>query len=453
MASITAPGMGSGLDVNSIISSLMSLEARPIQQQQQKEAMYYTQLSAMGQLRSAVSTFQSSVETLTTFSDLNTYSASSADTAKFSVSADETATIGTYNIQVTALAVANKHGSGSFTDTATIGAAGDKMTVTVGADSFEIEIGDKTLSEIATAINDATDNVGITASVLQESSNSFRLILSSNETGLDNAMSLAFEDGLGVPNDPLAMTETQIAVNSEIVIDGDPLIPGSGYTVTRSSNTISDAITGVTLNLKEVEATNVQLDINRNTSSVTKSVQGFVTAYNELQSALGELSQGALYRDSSISLLERQIQSVFNSEASGLQGSYANLSTVGISKSREGILQLDSSTLSDAVADDLDAVVDLFSNDDQGYAFRLDSVLDGMLESEGVISAREEGINAQIKRSQSTIENLQHRMVSIEARYRSQYAVLDSLMANMTATSSFLDAQLQSLANITSGKK
>jgi len=450
MASITAPGLGSGLDVNSIISQLMALEERPIQQQQQKEASYYTQLSAMGQLRSAVSTFQSAVQKLTTFSDLNTYSAKSADTAKFSASADDTAATGTYNIQVTTLAEAHKQGSSAFadSDTTTIGAAGDKMTLTLGTSSFTVETGGKTLSDIATAINDATGNVGVTASVLQESATSFRLILSSDETGTANAMSLAFQDSLGnAIADPFSMADLQPAVDASILVDNT-------YTVTRSSNTISDAIQGVTLNLKEVTgATNVQLDITRNTSSVTKSVQGFVTAYNDLQSSLDDLSQGALYRDSSISLLQRQVQSVFNSEPSGLTGSYKNLSSLGISKSREGVLKLDSATLSSAVTDDLDAVVDLFANDDQGYAFRLDNVLDGMLESSGVINAREDGLNAQIKRSQDTVENLQRRMITIEARYRAQYSALDSLMANMNATSSFLDQQLQALSNLTSGNK
>jgi len=455
MASITAPGLGSGLDVNSIISSLMSLEERPIQIQQQKEAGYYTQLSAVGQLRGAVSAFQSAIDKLTTSTDLATYSALSTDSAKFSASADETATVGSYNIQVTALAEVHKKGSKSFldADTTTVGAAGDIMTTTVNGSSFDVEIGGKTLSEIATAINDAADNVGITANVLQESPTSYRLILSSNETGTDNAMSLAFEDSVGAPlndTDLLGMDDAadpQIAVNASILID-------NAYTVTRSSNTISDAITGVTLNLKEISAPdNVQLDITRNTSGVYKSVEGFVAAYNTLQQAMDGLSQGALHGDSSISMLERQLQSVLNSEPSGLSGNYENLSALGIAKDREGVLQLDSSKLSAAVADDLDGVIDLFANDDQGYAFKLDSVLDDMLASNGIFDSKEDGLNARIERSQSTIENLQRRMVTIEARYRAQYSALDSLMANMSITSTFLDQQLQSLSNLTSRNK
>lgn len=446
---ISAAGIGSGLDVSTIISQLMSLEQRPIVALQQKEAGFQAQLSAMGQLRGAVSSYQSAVGKLTSSSALKKYTATSADAAKFTATASSTAAKSTYNIEVTNLAVAQKQGSNAFadSDTTVVGSAGDKMTVTIGTDSFSVDIGAKTLTDIAAAINDAGDNIGVTASVLQESASSYRLVLSSDNTGTANVITLAFEDSVAAPiADPLGMAQIQAAEDATFTVDGT-------YALTRSSNTVADAIQGVSLELLEVSTSAVQLDITVDSGDINNSVSGFVDAYNTLQTTLSSLGSSILSGDSTIRLLQSRVRSILNEPPSGLTGSYSTLSEIGVAFEKDGTLSLSSSDLSTAVNADLESVADLFANDDQGYAFRLDSLLDNILEDDGLINAREDGINSSISRIQDGIESMGNRLEAVESRYRAKFTALDLLVADMTTTGNFLTQQLDSLSNLISSNR
>lgn len=449
MATITAPGIGSGLDVSSIISQLMALEERPIIALQQREAGYQAQLSALGQLRSAVSSYKDAVGALKSFSDFNLFKATSADKAIFTATAGNTAAVGTYDIEVQSLAKAEKQGSAvqPDSDTTTFGNAGDKMKIVIGASSFTVDTGAKTLSAIASAINDAPDNIGVTASIIQETASQYYLVVTSDNVGVDNAMTISFEDSGGTPvADPLTMGVVQAASDAQILVDNT-------YTIQRSTNTITDAFEGVTLNLLDTSASAVNLAVTKDTSSVSKAVSGFVDAYNSLRSSLSELGSGNLMGDSTIRLIESRVRSIINTPPSGLTGSFSTLSEIGISFLKDGTLTLDSSKLNDAIGSDLNSVSDLFANDDQGYAFRLYDFMDGLTESDGLIDAREDGINARIEDVQESVANLQVRLVSTERRLRAQYTALDSAVANMQATSNFLTQQLQILSNLIPSSK
>ncbi len=444
MANISAAGIGSGLDVTTIIGQLMTLEQRPLVALQQKEAGFYAKLSSLGQLRSAVSSYQSAVGALTSSSSLETYTATSADTAKFTATADSSAAKGTYDIEVTNLAVAQKLGSSAFadSDTTKIGNAGDKMTLTVGTDSFSVEIGDKTLSDIAAVINDASDNIGVTASVLQEDANNYRLVLSSDASGTANTITLAFEDSGASPiADPLSMAQIQAADDASFIVDGT-------YTITRSSNTVTDAIQGVTLNLLEMSTSAVQLDVVQDTGNITTAVNGFVSAYNTLQNTLTGLSSGELSGDSTLRMLQGRIRSILNSAPTGLSGAYSSLSEIGVEFQKDGTLTLDSADLSSAIKDDRTAVTDLFANDDQGYAFRLNALMDDTLDGDGLISTRESGINASISTIKDGIERMGTRLEIVESRLRAQFSALDLLVSNMQTTGNFLTQQLDILSNM-----
>ncbi len=447
---ISAAGIGSGLDVNTIINQLVSLEQQPIIALQKKEAGFQAQLSALGQLRGAVSSYQSAMAKLTSSSALEKYTATSADTAKFTATASSTATKGTYSIEVTNLAIAQKQGSNAFvdSDTTTVGNVGDTMTVTIGTGSFSVDVGAKTLTSIAAAINDASDNIGVTASVLQESGSSFRLILSSDATGTANDMTLAFADSVANPiADPFGMAEILASEDATFTVDGT-------YALTRSSNTVSDAVQGVTLNLLgEGIGSPVQLDVTTDTGDINSSVSGFVNAYNALQSTLSSLGSSTLSGDSTLRLLQSRVRSILNQPPSGLTGSYASLSEIGVTFEKDGILALSSSDLSTAVNADLKSVADLFANNDQGYAFRLDALMDNILEDDGLINAREDGISSSITRIQDGIKSMGYRLELVESRLRAQFTALDLLVADMTTTGNFLTQQLDVLSNLLPGKK
>jgi flagellar hook-associated protein 2 len=441
---ISALGIGSGLDASSIVESLMEIEQVPLVNLQVKEATYLADLSAVGQLSSALASFEDVVASLTSASDFDIYTATSADTATFTASADSTAAEGSYDIQVVSLAQAQKLGSASFSDsdTTTVGDSGDVVEITVGDDSFTVEIGAMTLEEIADAINSASDNVGVTASIIQEDSDTYYLTLTSDETGTDYEITLAFEDSVGSSiTDPLTMAETQGALDAEILVDDT-------YTITRSSNTIDDAFEGVTLNLLDTSDSNVSLDVSLNESSISGLVEDFVDGYNDLLSTITSLDEGQLEGDSILRTVVSQIRSVLNSAASGLNGDYSYLYDVGIEFEDDGTMSLDSSALSEAVASNLESLTELFTDEDQGVAVRLDSLLEAMLDDDGLIEAEEDGINAKIESVQEAEERLEDRLELIEARYVAQYSALDTLISSMTTTSEYLDQQLTILSNL-----
>lgn len=444
---ISAPGIGSGLDVGSIVDQLMSLERRPLNQLEANKRDFETQLSAFGKLKSALSTFQSSLADLKTVGQFSVFKADSSDTDTFTATADSTASAGAYNVQVTRLAQAHKLASVAIadTDTTTLGSAGDDITLTVNSVPFTVAAGGMTLTQIRDAINSAPDNSGVSASILQETSTSYRLILTSSDTGDNNAISTSFTGTLGTD---LGLTDinTPGTLDSEIVVDG--------FTLNRSGNTISDAISGVTLNLlAEDPAVNKQLTVSRDVDTVKETVQAFVDAYNELQSTIDGLSGEGndLEADSTLRGIENRLRGIFNTTPAGLTTSLKYLSEAGISFQRDGTLSLDSGTLDTVLGSDFAGISELFGDNDQGYAFRLDVEISNLVQTDGLIDNREDGLNTRIGIVDGRISDMELRLTLIEERLRNQFTALDTLMGQLQGTSTFLTQQLAALPTLKTG--
>lgn len=443
MATISAAGIGSGLDIESIITSLMEVEQIPLQNLQVKAGDLLTQVSAYGTLRSSLATFQDSVSELASADSFNFYAATSGDESAYTVTADNTAATGSYSVSVDNLAVAHKMGSTTAiaSSSTLIGNAGDKMTITIGSNSFTVEYGSKSLSSIQDLINEATDNVGVSAGIVEESASSFHLVLTSDDTGLDNAISLAFADSGDNPiADPLAMTQIQAAEDSQITIDGT-------YVITRSSNTVDDAIEGVTFALLAESASASQMTVSRDSAPTASAVSALVDSYNSLMSSISELRSGDLNGDSTLRLIESQIRNMVGSSAD-VSGAYTYASQVGIRFEDDGTLSFDSTELTAALEADRSAVVDFFSNTDEGLGVRLDSLVESMLQTSGLIDAKEDGLNARVDNTNDQIDRMQYRLELVETRYRAQYTALDTLMGQLQSTSDWLTGQLDALYNL-----
>jgi len=448
MATISAAGIGSGLDIESIISSLMAAEQVPLQKLQVRAGDLLTQISAYGTLRSALATFQDSVSALSSTDDFNLFTATSGDEESYTVTADNTAASGSYSVKVDTLAAAHKLGSTTaIADADTlIGNAGDQMTITIGSNSFTLDIGGKSLSEIQGLINDASDNVGVSAGIVTESASSVHLVLTSDNSGLDNQISVAFTDSLDNPiADPLGMSEIQAAADAQITIDNT-------YVITGSSNTISGAIEGVTFELLGEAAAATQMSISRSNSDISSAVSSLVTSYNSLLSSIGNLRNDSLDGDSTLRLIETQVRSIMGGKAA-VDGAYTYASQVGISFEKDGTLSFDSTELNSALESDLSAVVDLFANEDQGLAVRLDALVEGMLDTSGLIDAREEGLNASVDSTNARIDEMEYRLTLVESHYRAQFTALDTLMGQLQSTSDWLTGQLSTLSNLLPGNR
>lgn len=456
--SITAAGVGSGLDVESIVSQLMELERQPITRLENKQSIVNLQISAYGRLSSKVSDFQSAMEKLSSASEFQVYSATSNDESLFTVSASSSALAGSYSVEVQSVAERSKIATNAFTDSNTVVGEG-VLTIYTGTNSFDVGIsqnaGNNTLSGIRDAINNASDNTGVVASIVNDDQGA-HLVLSSKETGLENALKVTVSDtgdnnntddsGLSSLAYEAGVVEHRAAISNA----ADAKIKIDGFTVTSSSNTITGAVSGLTINVKDQGTSTI--DVTRNDESITQSVQAFVDAYNAIKTEIKSQREGQLEADSTLLTLERQISSVLNSGNAITGSSFSYLTQVGISIDETGVMSVNSSKLSDTLAYNFNSFVNLFSAENEGLANRLSNLADGFLGTDGLIQARKDGLNAQLDRIDDQIFKIEDRLVSVERRIRTQFSSLDTLVSSLQSTGSFLSQQLASmpLANRTS---
>jgi len=200
---------------------------------------------------------------------------------------------------------------------------------------------------------------------------------------------------------------------------------------------------GITFDLKKTGS--VTLNVERDTDSIKESAQSFVDAYNEVLSTLDRFGQGALSGDSTLRSIASQMRNVLNTAPTSLNTNLSALSEVGIKTNAEtGKLELNSTEFSDALDADFAGVSELFSNDNQGYAFRFDAMADSMLDVDGLIDSREDGLQERISGYQDAQADFERRLELKERALRSQYAALDSLVGSLQNTSAFLLQQLSS---------
>lgn len=384
-----------GLDVNSIVSQLMTVERQPIKKLDVREAGYQAKLTAYGSVKGAVSSFQTALQGLNSASRFQSLKATSSDTTIFSASAASTAAAGTYSLEVTSLAQAQKLvAAGQTSSTATIG-SGAAATVTfdfgtisggtfnsgtgtytgatftstgTGTKSITIDSTNNSLQGIRDAINAA--KMGVTATIVNDGSGTpYRLALSSDNNGTSNSMkitvagdatvsSLLAHDPAGTQN----LSETVTAQNANFKVNG--------VSVSKTSNTVSDVIQGITLNLSKVTTSPATLTIARDTASISSSISGFVKAYNDLAGTLKNLSAydtasktGAILQgDSTVRSLQAQLRSMLSTAVTGTSGALTTLSDVGVSFQKDGTLALNQTKLDSAIANNFSDIAGLFAS-------------------------------------------------------------------------------------------
>jgi flagellar hook-associated protein 2 len=442
MPAITAAGIGSGLDIEGIVQSLMALERRPLNQLQARQNTFETQLSAYGKIKSALSSFQTAMQDLSSVSKFQVHTATSSDDSIFTSTASSSAVPGTYSIQFDdngthQLATADTMNSTVAVadgDTS-IGTTGD-VTIDVGGSAFTITVDatNDTLNGIRDAINNASDNTGVTATVVNADGGA-TLILTSENTGTDDTITITDATNLGLT--------TVSAAQDAIVTIG-------GFQVTSTSNSITSAIDGVTINLKALDTAGVTqtLTIGRDTDKVTESVQAFVDAYNELRSTMSSQRAGTLSGDNGLLSIESRMRSIMNTAPAAITSNFSFLAELGITTQEGGDLTLDSADLKTALDADFSGVAQLLANDAEGYIFRLEAVVDDFLDFDGLIDSREDGLGANIDRLEDQKLQMEYRLELIEKRYRAQFTAMDQLVASLQATGAFLTQQLASLSQI-----
>jgi len=444
MAALSAAGLSLGIDGTAMIQQLVAIKTRPLQAIRDQQSEIQLQLSAYGRMKSAVSIFESAMSELSSPFDnaFINFSATSSDDKTFTASAGSSAAAGSYSIEVIGLAVAKKQASSAYVDSITdIGGSGS-IDITVGADTSNITVAaGSTLADIRDAINQATDNPGVTAAILNEAGGS-RLILTSNETGVANAFTLTVNDGDGnsadngglsklffQDADPLVLTDSSVisaAADAQIKIDG--------FTINSATNKVTGAIDGISIDATAIGSGT--LTIVRDDAAIQEAVDKFVTVYNDLKSSLDTLYEGDLDGDSSLRLIQQNMLSVLN--ATFASGTYSSISQVGVTRDQDGVLSLDASALTAALDNDMESVAALFADETNGVAVRMQAFADQLLGFDGMLASREEGLNSRIYSLGEQENRWKIRAVEIEARYKKQFAAMDAAVASMQASSGFL---------------
>lgn len=468
---ITSPGLASGIDIKGIVSQLVALERAPLSQLQTQANGFQARLSVFGTITSMVSALGDASARLAGANTFTQVKGSSSQPESVTVSVADSTAPTSLALDVVSLAQAQStasaavpvgSGMGAGTLTITLGdwssgsfapGAGTPMTINV------VEGKDK-LTDIAAQINAAKG--GVTATVLRDASGE-RLLMRSKDTGEALGFQVAAADGdandgkdLGrlaftsLTGSPMSLTQAGMNAVAKV----------NGVTIESASNTVKDALPGITLNLLKPTTSAATISVSNDKDSMRKAVQGFVDAYNSLADMLATSTKydadtktrGSLQGDATAVGLQRALRSMIRSETPG--GAFTRLSDVGIEIKADGKMSINSSKL-DAALDQPAEMTRLFGADNdnptlKGFGFKLDAFADGMVASDGTLSARTSSLRSAIQRNSREMDKVTERASRAEARYLAQYNAMDASVARLNSLNAYVAQQI-TLWNKSSG--
>jgi flagellar hook-associated protein 2 len=446
---LTSMGVGSGLDVATLVNQLVAAKKAPQQNQiTSQAASANTQLSALGQINAALSALQSAMASISDGSAFSAHNVTSSDTDVLNATATGNAVAGNYKIEVTQLASALKASSGAFTDSSTQIGTGT-LTITVGGQAMNLSIDGShgSLASIRDAINKASDNPGVSATIVNGTDGA-HLVLSGTRTGAANGFTVSSSGGDGglaaFDYDPAAGSGNGLSV---INAASDALYTIDGLAANSAGNSVSTAIDGLTLNLSTLGISTVS--VADDPSKATSALTNLVNTYNSFVGIYQNLTKydatsktaGAMIGDATLNGINSTLSRIIGGSANG-----ATLSSIGISLQVDGTLKLDNDKLSAALGDGGKQVSDLFGGDN-GFSAQLGAQLTQWVGDGGVLAGRTDSISQELKDLGDQQTALNARMDSLTARYQAQFTALDTLMSKLNSTSSYLQQQFDALTN------
>jgi flagellar hook-associated protein 2 len=475
MATISSAGIGSGLDVNAIVSQLVAIEREPISRLRSAATRIETQISAYGRLKSALAKMRDASAAFESAATWTNRSVSSADATVFDVKVTGSGAIASHSLRPTALAASQSNASAGLAAATTVVGTGT-LTIDVGtwtgttafavkpgttAVSITIGAADNTLEKIRDRINAA--NAGVAAEVVFDGT-AHRLTMTSRESGAVNSFRVTVADGDG--NNTNAAGLSRLAYNppggasqlARNVTAADATATLDGLAVRSTSNTFDRALQGLSFTIKKTSTTNVGMDVAFDREGLKKSVDAFVTAYNELNQLTRDLTKvvpgsasanGPLQGDRGAANLQTRLRSLLSESGAG--GTFSRLADVGITAGVDGALSVNSTKLA-AALDKPDELRKLFDTNpatvgSAGVMRRLSDIAEEAMDSDGTITARTSGLQQRLTRNQKDQERIEDRLVLVEQRLRRQYGALDTRMAGLSSLSSYVTQQLQGLNN------
>lgn len=508
MQGITFSGLGSGLDTASIISQLVALERIPIRQIEGQKSDSQAKLSLIGTFKGLVRSLQTEAKNLSKLSSFASFDVTPGVDGVASFGATGSAAAGSHTLDVVRLAAVDRWAFDGVVDPTEQLAtgAGESISFDVGGESYEIEISDteSSLEEIAAAINSSEANDAVVATIVNSGTSanpSHQLVLTSKKSGDENRITNLDSGVGGLSIDATAPTfgpdgEVLTKSDSNITVGSDAIAIIDGLRVVRESNEFNDVVAGVDINLQSTTDTPISFSVEANNLTIRDGIQDFLDAYNEVidfANSQNEYSEesgpgGKLFGDSLLRSVRNQISSALFSldhrqdiditdlsDPDFENAGYATLSVVGIDVDNDGRLSIDSSKFDDKLADNLEALADLFVDSDgfdnagapvntagyytdttadSGIAAILDRVIERMFDSfedgsgnvyKGAFDARTESIQDSIRRFDKQIEAKEFRLGQFEENLIRRFASLEQLIGGLNAQGASLSAGIAGL--------
>ncbi len=479
MPAVTSTGLGSGLQVNDIVTAIVDAEKVPVKDKIDRDAELATaQISAFGSINSALSTFKDSYKDLSKTSTYSAVSINSSNTAVLTATAGIGAQTGVFDVEVQAKAQAQNLVSSTFASPNDAIGTGS-LTIRYGSyasgsfsvnpdatiQNITIDATNNTLATLRDSLN-ADANNGLSASIINDGSG-YRLVLTSDKTGEDYAMEITVtdDDGNNTDNAGLSrlaydgttnnLTESVAAQNAKIVMNG--------ITITRNSNEIDSVITGVTLNILDAKpGENIRLNINQDTSTVESEIRAFVDNYNNLISQLNEFTKvdtasgekGVLVGDATVRGIETQLRGVLNNRLEHLTGSIKSFANLGIFTKRDGTLEINETNsalpkFSEVLKNNIADVADFFTATGTASDAQVDFVSANSLTKPGTYDVEVTQLATRGTLTGTTVNNL-----TIDANNDTFQVRIDGILSNTInlanqtyATLGDLVAEMQSKIN------
>ena len=475
MASISSIGVGSGLDVESLISKLVAVESQPITQLKTAASSLQTKLSTYGKLQSGLASLRDAAAALAKTTTWGATTGSSSDSSAVAVATGTSTTAASYTVEVQRLASAQSNSTGVYASADSLVGEGtlhielgtwsadqSSFTPQAGTSVVDIPVGPpaESLAQLRDKIN--ASGAGIVASVLTDASGA-RLVLRSASTGEMNGFRIGVDDSDGNNADGVGLSALAFDPSAGILTMAQALAASNaaatlnGLSISSASNTLSNVLDGLTLTLGKVTSAPVTVQASSDTASIRKALDTFVSAYNSLNALIveqtkydsGSKTGGALQGDSVAVSIRAQMRNLVGGNG-GASSMFSRLADVGFDVKTDGSIALDETKLSNGLAN-LDEMKKLFANVDtatasnNGIAVQLRTLADQMLSIDGSVSTRQQGLQKRIDLNEDRQEQLEDRITLYEKRLRAQYTALDAQMATLNSLSTYITQQITAL--------
>lgn len=420
---ITAAGAGSGIDIESIITQLMNLEQRPITALESKQSELDVELSDIGKLRSALSDLGTVAEKLTDIDQFGAWDIESTDEDVVKITEAQGRVAENHDIEITSLASAHRLLSAAYVSETSDLTPG-VFEFSSGDETFSVTLsaGQSSLIDLRDALNNSSDNTTVQASILNTNSGS-QLVLTATSPGTENVITA-----------PPEFTELNAATDAELTIDG--------LAVTSSSNVLTSVVPGLTIELQS--AGSASMVSTRNIDSIKELFEEFASSYNSLRDTITSLNQGSLQGDSLLRHVESSLRNEFFEPVDLGDGNTGNIFEFGLTFDKTGVLSVDDEKINEAIAANVNRIINAFTVDDTGFGERVNEALEQYTDVGGFFDNREDAIDARNNSIDRQITRLEDRMDQIETRYRRQFGSMDSTISQLQSSGNFL---LQTLSS------